>query len=178
VVGIARLLVLIWGVWCSEWVMALSFTHELTQEELQEKVSAMMPIENKTLFFTVKVFDPKIELKTDEDRIGVFIQIAISGLGNLQAAGRGKLSGSVSYNAEQKAFYLHDPIVESVEFDGLRPEHVEQAKQLMQIAISSTVLLTPIYRFDPNSDEHNFAKSKLQSVEVKEGVLRLTLNLF
>lgn len=157
---------------------ALTYTHELSQEALQDKLSAMMPIENTTLFFTVTVFDPRIELLVDTDRIGIFMQLKIKGPGGLQAAGRGKMSGSVSYNAQEKAFYLHDPVVEHIAVDGVEEQVVAQAKQLLQIALSSTVLLTPIYRFDPSSEEFRFAQSNLQSVEVKDGKLLLTLDLF
>ena len=55
--------------------MAIGYTLKLSEADLQERVSAMMPLEKKQLFLTVVISDPQISLLPDTDQVGVFLNV-------------------------------------------------------------------------------------------------------
>jgi len=55
----------------SQVVFALEYIQEITEQEIQKKVSTLMPIEKKKYFVTVKISNPEIDLIKETDEIGI-----------------------------------------------------------------------------------------------------------
>ena len=86
--------------------MALSYTVEISEEELQEKIAAMMPLEKKKFFVTVIFSHPKIELAESANEIGIYSQMDIAAPGGIKSTGNTKITGALSYDAAKNEFYF------------------------------------------------------------------------
>ena len=155
-----------------------SYTLEITEKEIQEKVSAMMPLEKKQFFVTVKLSDPKVELIKDSDRMGIFLNVGAVIPGVMKGAGRGRMTGSISYDPIKGAFYFKEVNIETLEIDNLAPEYAEKIKLLAQTVVSKSMSQYPVYQFKDTDIKQKLAKSTLESVEVKNERLLVTLSIF
>lgn len=155
-----------------------SYDLEMTEAEIQEKVSALMPIERKKLFFTVVVSDPKVDLIASTNEIAVFANLAAMAPGGLNLTGRTKLQGTLSYDAKEGAFYFHNPKVMTIEIDQLPEQFAPKVKELTQSAMSKATEKRPIYRLKDDDLKQKLAKSVLKSIVVKDEKLVATLSAF
>ncbi len=159
-------------------VHAFSYTLEVTEQELQEKVSAMMPIEKQHLFVTVTLSDPDIDLIKGSNKIGVFVNISAVVPGAIQGTGRAKIVGSLIYKPAEGAFYFEEPLVETFEVDQLSAEYAPMLKELSQVSVSKALSRYPVYTLKDDKIEQQLAKSVLESIEVKDEVLFIHLSAF
>lgn len=160
--------------------MALSYTLEITEKELQEKVSALMPMSSKELFITVTISDPKIELFKETDKIGILLHVEVRALSGIYGTGRGQVVGTISYNPEETAFYFQDVTVERFELDHIPGEAAPSLKMIAQIvgiAANQAMLLHPVYILTDDDMKQKMLRSRLESVKVEDGKLLVTMSL-
>ena len=81
-------------------VRAISYTVEITQQELQEKVEAMMPLKKKKLFVLVTLSEPQVELISESNEIGLQAKISIAGPG-ISESGIANIKGTLEYRPEK-----------------------------------------------------------------------------
>jgi hypothetical protein len=155
-----------------------SYTLEISESELQKKVSAMMPMKKKNMFVTVTLSEPKIDLIKESNKIGVFTNIEVIALGNLKGSGRANITGTLKYVAEKGEFYFKNPTVVSLEVDNVTKKFIPKIKELTQSAITKAMSVYPIYKFKDDDIRHKLAKSALKSVIVEQEKLLVTLSLF
>lgn len=168
----------IWLFAVSNISFGLSYDLEITEQALQEKVSAMMPIEKKRMFVTVTLSDPQVDLLKDQNRIGFVVKVTASMPGQLQGSGRASVSGSVRYEPVSGAFYVDDPVVESFDVEKLPAKYAPMLKELSQTTISKALMQYPVYTLDESRFDQKMAKSMLESVEVNNEILYIKLKAF
>jgi len=61
----------------SQLAWAFSYTVEISEKELQEKISAMMPLEKKKFFMSVVLSNPDVDLMENDNKIGITIDIKV-----------------------------------------------------------------------------------------------------
>ena len=159
-------------------VCAVSYTLELTEAELQQRVSASMPLSKKQFFTELTLFEPRVDLIADSNQIGVFSKIHFKLNKQLQFQGQIKIRGQLTYRADEGAFYFKAPIIEALSIEQLPQKY--QAKAISIAQKSATYLLNsmPVYRLKADQLSHNVAKATLKSVTVKDEKLLLELALF
>jgi hypothetical protein len=172
-----------WFLWLglvtySSWASALTYTVNISQQELQSKVEALMPIEKTKLFVTVVLSNPIIDLAESSNEIGLFSRILISAPGGLGGQGAIKLTGSLLYDADQGAFFLNNPQIQSIESKDVAAKHLDKVQQIAQLALEQYLSAKPIYRFKDNNMKHKLAKAVLQSVTVENQQLVVELTVF
>jgi len=157
---------------------AFSYTLEITEAEIQAKISAMMPLEKKQFFVTVRLSDPKVELIKGSDRIGLYLNVEAKLPGIAKGAGRGRVTGRIAYNVDQGAFYFKDAQIEHLEIDKLAPKYAETVKFLAQSVVSKSMSQYPVYQFKETDMKQRMAKATLESVEIKDQRLFVVLSFF
>ena len=160
--------------------MALPFTIEISEKELQEKVSALMPMSAKELFITVTVSEPTIELIKETDKVAILLHVEVRALSGLYGTGRGKVVGSISYNADETAFYFQDITVERFELDQIPGEAAPSLKviaQIVGVAANQAMLSHPIFVLSDDDMKQKLLRSTLESVKVDDGKLLVTMSL-
>ncbi|MFT6123711.1 MAG: hypothetical protein ACJASG_002245 [Oleiphilaceae bacterium] len=158
--------------------VALSYTLEISESELQEKVSAMMPMQKKNMFVTVTISDPKIDLIKASNKIGVFTNIEVIALGNLKGSGRANITGTLKYDTQKGEFYFKDPTIVSLEVDNVAKKFIPKIKTLTQLAVTKSMAVYPVYKFKDDDIKHKLAKAVLKSVIVEQEKLLVTLSIF
>ena len=162
----------------SQGVFALSYTLTMTEQELQEKVEAMMPFKQTQFFITVTLSDPKVELIKESNEIGVFTHVKVSAPGGIYGKGRGKVTGTLSYDASKGAFFFKNPKIVNLELDQVPKEYVKNIQLIAQVTATQAMSVYPIYILNDENQSQKFTKSRLESVEVKDEELHVVLRLF
>lgn len=153
---------------------AFTFTKEFTEAELQQKIEAMMPLETQQLFMTIFITEPRLDLIEGSNQLS----IQATAPGGLQGNGTTHIMGEISYQPDEGAFYLHNPIILKLKIDGIQEIYQPEIKQIAQIALSEALLQQPVYKLDDDNLQHKLAKSKLESVLVKDEKLIVKFKMF
>ncbi len=172
-----RFIIFIMALLFSQLAMAFSYTVELTEAELQEKVEAMMPLEKKKFFVKVVLSKPRIELLEGQHKIGIFSHIDVTAPQNLKGSGTAKITGSVDYKPESGAFFFKDPVIESLQINQFPEEYIGSVQAIAQLVISKVLAKRPVYTLKDDNLKQKLAKALLHSVSVKNKVLLLELRI-
>lgn len=173
-----RLIVSLFLLFASQAAMALSYTVEISEAELQEKVAEMMPLEKKKFFVTVIFSHPTIELAESANQIGIYSLLDISAPGGIKSKGDAKITGSLSYDAAKSEFYFKDPAIVAMKLDKVPADYLPTIKEIAQLVASKVLSSTPIYKLKGGDLKRDLAKSMLKSVTVKNRQLLVELELF
>ncbi len=158
--------------------MAIGYTLKLSEAELQERVSAMMPLEKKQLFLTVVISDPQISLLPDTDQVGVFLNVDAIIASGLKGSGRGRVIGSLFYDKSLGAFFLKDPVLDSLQIDRIPAQLNQQIAKVSQAMIASTLASYPLYTLNDNDFKQKMAKSLIESIDVQDQQLLIKFAAF
>ena len=162
----------------SQLSMALSYTLAITEKDIQDKVSAMMPIEKKQWVATITISDAKVRLIRQSSEIGVSASVKLQVPGGLEGTGQADIKGALSYSAAEGAFYLHKPFIEQLNIDQIPAKYHSQVQSLSQKAITKALSRYPVYKLKDNDVKQKMAKALLKSVAVKDQKLMVTLSAF
>jgi hypothetical protein len=157
---------------------AFTYTIEITERSLQEKIDAMMPLTRKQFFITVTLSEPKINLIKDSNEVGFFTHVEVLVPGGLKGSGRGKIQGTVSYKPERGEFYLHNPSIVSLEIDRLPKKLMPKISQIAGVILSKSLSQYPVYKLKDSDSGHQLAKATLKSIKVGDDKLLVTLGMF
>lgn len=157
---------------------AFTYTIELSERSLQEKVSAMMPLEKTQFLFTIRFSEPKLELIDSSNEIGFFTHIDVFAPGGMKASGRGQISGSLRYEADNGALFLDSPMLKGLEVDWLPKILTSTVAAMAEPLLATASAKFPVYRLQDNNATHQLAKSTLKSIQVKDKNLVITLGIF
>ncbi len=155
-----------------------SYTLEFTEPQLQEKITKIMPITKKTMLATVVVDNADLTLIEGSDKLAISATIQANALGGLMANGNINIQGTLKYNAKQGAFYFHNPQIIELNIKEVPPQFHDQIKKLAQGAVAKSLSRHPVYKLKDDNMKHQFAKTMLKSMEVKNQTLIVTLGLF
>ena len=173
-----RIQCLLWLLFFNSVVHAMSYTLQIDEEALQERVDAMMPLEQSQLFVRVRMSDPKVDLIKGANEIRVDMNIRAFGPGGLQGSGVLGIKGSLSYNEKQGAFYLKNPELVHIEIAQLPAEFEPTIKEIADLTLKQVLVAHPVYRLEDDDKIQSLAKATLSTVEIKDEILNLTFNLF
>ena len=162
----------------SQLAFAFNFTQVITEQEIQERVSASMPIEKTRFFVTVKVSDPVIDLIKDTDEIGILANIDASAPGGIGGRGKVMIKGTLDYNSSKGEFYFKNPKIVRLDIENVPAEFMPNIQGLAQTALSNALSRYPVYKFKDNDVKHSLAKSVLKSLKVDNEQLVITLSPF
>jgi|TARA_B110000908_G_C10246949_1_gene449408 hypothetical protein len=162
----------------SQVVFALEYTQEITEQEIQKKVSTLMPIEKKKYFVTVKISNPEIDLIKETDEIGIKAHIEAFAPGGIIGDGVVTIKGTLDYDPKKGAFYFKKPTIVSLVIDKMPKRLIPKVQKIAQIALSKAMAAYPVYKFKEGNLKHKLAKAVLKSLTVKNEKLILTLGVF
>ena len=158
--------------------MALTYTLSVSEEKLQKKIAAMMPIEKQKSFYTITLSDPMAEIIEERNEIGVYVNVAIETWRGIKGTGNAKITGALSYNHETCEFFLKNIGLEKLEIDKISDKFSSVIKYIVQWLAAKTFESRAIYRLKDDNLKHKLAKATLQSISIAEGKLLLELSVF
>ena len=173
-----RSIIALFLLFSSHAAMALSYTLEISEEELQEKIAAAMPVEKKKFFVTVIFSHPKVELAQNANQIGIYSQMDIAAPGGIKSTGNTKITGTLAYNAETHEFFFKNPAIVDMKIGKVPELYVAPIKEITQMIADKMLSSTPIYKLKGGDLKGDMAKAMLKSVIVENKQLLVELELF
>lgn len=173
-----RALILVVGMMIAIPGFGFSYTIKMTEAEIQQKISAAMPLQKKQLFLTVVLSDPVVELRESDNKIALFLNVEARAPGGLKGSGRGKLAGTIRYEKETGRFFLADPVLEALEIDRISGKLNRELAKVVQVLMVSALEKQAIYRLREDDFKHKMARSMLDSVTVQNRQLLIKLKAF
>jgi Protein of unknown function (DUF1439) len=148
-----------------------------TQQDLQERMTKRFPW-NKTFLgiFELTLINPAIKLDELRNRVatGFDVQLTVKGL-ERNFTGRTTLSGLPRYDADKRAFFLHDAAVDELNIDGMPPRLATQFKNLAASLAPDVFNTTPLYSLRPDEGKYLGTELIARDVQVKGGQLVMGL---
>ena len=150
-------------------------TLAFTREDLQQRVAAKFPFDQKLLFITVTYSNPQVLLKDNSDRIGISLDATAKLAGSQLVNGHAAGDWQIRYEPADGAFYFDDPHIQQIDIGGLSRFTQEQIARIAKPLIEEYLRRVPVYRLKPGDLRQDLARSALKSVTVKRGKLYVVL---
>jgi len=162
---------------CLMSTLVLGFTQNLvlTEQELQQRLNDMTPMQRNTVYANIVLTDAKIDLLESANQLAITAYLDATVLGGLHGSGKVSVQGSLSYNPKEGAFYLHRPKLQDLHIDQLKPEIVAQLKPLIEDVIIQALRNKPIYRLNDEDIRQSLLKATLKDVQIKDNQVRVSL---
>ena len=162
----------------SPMLQALSYTTEISESELQSRLTKLMPITKKYFFSELTLFEPNIDLIGGNNQVSLSGKVILKLTNKLKAKGNVKIRGQLSYQPESGTFYFKEPMIEELVFDQLPEKYQAKARLIIQTGTVQILNKMPVYQLKDDKLSHAIAKSSLKSLVVKEDRLLVELALF
>ncbi|WP_221800001.1 DUF1439 domain-containing protein [Oceanobacter mangrovi] len=158
--------------------LASAYTIELTQQELQQRLEAMMPMHRDRYFMKVTLDEPVLDLAVGDDQLGFAGKVTIEAPGDLGGVVQVKIAGHLMYNPDQGAFFFKKPKIISIDSSAIDSGNTAQVKSVIEPLASKYLERKPVYVLDDEDLKQQLAKATLKSVSVHDNKLVLELGLF
>ena len=146
-------------------------TLTFTREDLQQRVAAKFPFDQKLLFITVTYSNPNIRLEEGSDRIGIGLDAVAKLDGDRLVNGSVEGDWVIRYEPGQGALYFDDPRIDRLDIKGLSPATQEMVARVARPLIQEYLRRVPVARLKPGDLRQDLARSMLKSVAIKRGKL-------
>ncbi|MEO0576672.1 MAG: DUF1439 domain-containing protein [Pseudomonadota bacterium] len=178
---IAALCIALVGAGAYLYFQGARYTLQFTETELQEKLSAKLPVSRDYLFiFEVVLDNPRLRLVEGSDRVNAGMDVTLNiRIGNepLPLGGKIDISGGVRYASEIGQFFLTDPIIEDLSVQGVPSRYTDRVDEVMTKALARFYAERPIYTLKDTDVKAKAAKLLLKKVVVRNSVLFVTLGV-
>jgi hypothetical protein len=154
--------------------MAFTYTLELSEADLQTRITSLQPIKQQKFGITVIFTDIKIGLIQIFDEISFSSPLEIHGPSGLKASGAVTMRGKLRYDENLGEFFLDAPVIDDFKVDGVTGSLLAQIKSITQFAARTILAKNAIYKLD-NTLKQKLVKSLLKSVDVKNKKLFIVL---
>lgn len=151
----------------------------LSQEQLQQKLDDVFPIEKKYLVaLTVTLSNPVLNLHEGANRIDFRVDAATKvPLKEHPLKGSGQLSGGIRFDPQEGKFYLDDSRIDELTIEALPDKYADKLKTAASLGVRQFLNRRPIYTLKDSDIKHSIAKLVLKNVIVEKGALKITLGL-
>lgn len=154
-----------------------AFIIEMSEEDVEEKISKGLPYELKTEILKVSIQQPNVIFPENSDRLQVEVNVVLETLSD-SYKGTATLESGIAYKAEQGAFYLQDPQITDLKIPGLSFGFQLTGKQLLNQIAKDYFSRIKVYQLDNNKPGESMASSMLNGVTIKNQKLLLDVDLF
>jgi hypothetical protein len=157
------------------------FVYQFTESQLQEALSARLPIQRTYLFVMQVTLDhPRVALIEGSDRVNAGLDVALNvrlGDSALPVTGSVDASGGIRYEPSEGKFYLTNPSIEQLHLQGVPEKYASRASSALSLAIGEYYASHPIYTLNTLNAKQAAAKLTLKSVVVEHKQLVVTLGI-
>lgn len=158
-----------------------SFNIRVSETKIQNTLSEKLPLEKTYLkIFDVVLDNPRVDLLQESNRVqgGLDVDLEIGAFGkSLAFDGTIDASGGIRYAPEEGAFYMTDPVVETLSIEGLPEKYKSQVEKVIGSAIVEFYSTRPVYRLEDRSMKESAAQLVLKGVKVDGDHLIVNLGL-
>ena len=157
--------------------LAFSYTLKLSESDVQAEVDAQMPLKKNLYFFRIDIRHPLVKFATQDSKISIVSDIAITLPNGVVSRGSTAVEGGVDYRRNSGEFYFTNPEIKQLKFEHLPQEYESDVLSIANLAIKLVLEKMPVYRLDASNKDHQLAKSSLKSIDIKNGMLHIELEM-
>lgn len=148
---------------------------ELTEQELQTRLSARFPIQSCQLIIVcLDITSPQLKLAEGSDRIALSTDLSAT-LGTRRYPGTLAFSGKVRYVAQDGEFFLDDIEIHRLDLEGVPPKYTDILRSTGPAVLRSVLATKPIYTLKGDSTQMRLARLAVADVRVVNGKLRVSM---
>lgn len=138
----------------------------VTQDKLDLAWAKSFPLQRSlgNGLFNVSMATPEVSFLTAQNRIGLVTNFTASSLLAGEVKGRIGLSGSLRYDAAQRALYLQDPNLESLEVNQGSTELGKTLRPALNMMLNEYLRANPVYQF--KQDEMRYAGNDIDITKI------------
>jgi hypothetical protein len=162
---------------------AVTYTTSLSAAELETKIQSAftpnyrgqlpVPLTGEWIAIPYTLTNPTVALVKGTDRVGLAIDVELTIPLMPPIKGKARMNSGVEYRREHSAFYLKDPMIEHLEFEGMPGKYQDHVRSGLQYLVSRRGSNAPVYVMTSESVESWGARLFLRSVVVNEQTGRL-----
>jgi len=149
----------------------------VTEDKLDRAWAKSFPLQRSVGngLFNASLETPDVTFLTSQNRIGLGTNFSVSSLLAGELKGRIGLSGSLRYDTEQRALYLQDPNMESLEVNQGSTELGKALRPALNLMLNEYLRANPLYKF--KQDEMRYAGNDIDitKISVVENGIRFDL---
>ena len=151
----------------------------LTETELQRKLEEKLPL-TKTYLLLIQVTlnNPRVHLESGSNRVSAGMDVVFNLTINENSkplGGTVDASGEIVYVAKKGEFFLSDPVIESIQVQGIPDTYTEKVNKALSKAMSEYYKGHPIFTLSSIDMKQRAAKMILKGVSVEDKELVVTL---
>ena len=157
------------------------YVYRFTESQIQEKLSTKLPFTRTFLFiFQVTLDHPRVSLANNSQRMSAGLDVVLDiRVGNdaKPLGGTLDVSGGIKYVPERGEFFLTDPVIERLVFQGIPDKYLEKVNLVLARALTAYFAERPIYALSVANTKQLAARLVLKRVVVENHELVVTLGI-
>lgn len=160
---------------CVHSINQQGLTISIPASKITESLASGFPVQQNFQYGTLTLKDPKAMLQAGSDKVTAGTSIDLSSPLIPTQSGSLYVSGKPYFDAQSGAIYLHNPDIETLDFNGYKLASMIQGplKEAIMPLINEVFRTNPIYRLDQNSLQNHF----VNDIRVNNGELLVTFGL-
>lgn len=148
---------------------------ELTEQQLQTRLSARFPIQNCALIIVcLDITSPQLKLVEGSDRIALAADLSAT-VGQRHYPGVLAFSGKVRYVSADGNFFLDDIDIERFDLTGVPPRYTDVLRSTGPTVLRSVLATRPIYTLKGDTAKERLARLAVGDIRVVNGKLRVSM---
>ncbi|MDX8385112.1 MAG: DUF1439 domain-containing protein [Gallionella sp.] len=149
----------------------------VSPQQLNSQFDKFFPLNSDLAngMFSTSLSAPKIGFVTGKNRVSLAAGISVSSIFSKGMNGRVALTSGLRYDATERALYLKELRIESVDIDGDTASMASQLLPLFNVMLGEYVRENPIYRFSPDELKLGPLSAEVSDMTVVDNGIRLKL---
>jgi len=157
------------------------FVVRISEAQIQDRINQKLPFNRSyLLIFEVGLDRPRVNLIENSNRVraGLDLTLNISvGTAQLRLGGSLDASGGLKYVADRGEFFLSDPMIESLQVQGIPAKYIDRVRMVLIKALTEFYGEHPIYTLNFFDLKQAATRLVLKDVAVKDKELVITLGI-
>lgn len=149
----------------------------ISQERLNSKLEKSFPLQRELGqgLFSATLSTPEIGFIANQNRISLALDFSAASIFNRGIRGHFALTSALRYDAIQRAVYLQDSHLETLQIEQ-SDAYLEVIRPLLDTMLSEYLKQNPLYRFQPDELHYAGTEIEITSIEVVPNGIKLKLN--
>ncbi len=174
---IQRLIVISFALLLSACAGLLPDEYVVSPQQLNSQFDKLFPL-NKDLangMFSTSLSAPQFGFVTGQNRVSLVAGVSVSTIFSKGMDGRLALTSGLRFDAAERALYLQELRIESVDINGDTAGVASQLLPLFNVMLSEYVRHNPLYRFSPDELKLGPLPAEVSDMAVVDNGIRLKL---
>jgi Protein of unknown function (DUF1439) len=156
-------------------LQGFSYTVELSQVELQEKMEKKFPFKKKKFLLTTLVSNPIVKLQNELNHILISFDIKIMATKTISFNTSAVVQGMLEYKQEEKSFYFKELEVTELNLKNIPKKFHKGLKKTIIFVATSYLNKFPVFKIKDKGLKLKLVGALLQDIKIQNHILYIKL---